>query len=48
MCIRDRVGIEPDIELEYEYLDPEGEVYEETYDNQIQKAIEILEGKLAE
>ena len=42
------VGIEPDIELEYEYLDPEGEVYEETYDNQIQKAIEILEGKLAE
>ena len=42
------VGIEPDIELEYEYLDPEGEVYEEAYDNQIQKAIEILEGKLAE
>ncbi len=42
------VGIEPDIELEYEYLDPEGEAYEETYDNQIQKAIEILEGKLAE
>lgn len=42
------VGIEPDIELEYEYLDPDGEVYEETYDNQIQKAIEVLEGKLAE
>lgn len=36
------VGIEPDIELEYEYLNPEGESYEMQYDNQIQKAIEIL------
>lgn len=36
------VGIEPDIELEYEYLNPEGEVYEMRYDNQIQKAIEVL------
>ena len=36
------VGIEPDIELEYEYLNPEGENYEMQYDNQIQKAIEIL------
>ena len=36
------VGIEPDIELEYEYLDPEGEEYEKQYDNQIQKAIELL------
>jgi len=35
------VGIEPDIELEYEYLNPEGEEYEEKYDNQILKAIEV-------
>lgn len=36
------VGIEPDIELEYEYLDPEGTEYDVQYDNQIQKAIEVL------
>ena len=36
------VGIEPDIELEYEYLDPEGTEYQMQYDNQIQKAIEVL------
>lgn len=36
------VGIEPDIELEYEYLDPDGTEYDMQYDNQIQKAIEIL------
>lgn len=36
------VGIAPDIELEYEYLDPEGEEYEKQYDNQILKAIEVL------
>ncbi|MBQ8280489.1 MAG: S41 family peptidase [Roseburia sp.] len=36
------VGVEPDIELEYEYLDPEGEEYERQYDNQILKAIEVL------
>lgn len=42
------VGIEPDIELEYEYLDPDGEAYERQYDNQIVKAIEVLQEKLAE
>lgn len=36
------VGIEPDIELEYEYLNPEGTEYEIQYDNQLQKAIEVL------
>lgn len=41
------VGIEPDIELEYEYLDPEGEEYERQYDNQILKAIEVLQEELA-
>lgn len=39
------IGIEPDIELEYEYLNPEGEAYEKQYDNQIQKAIELLSGE---
>lgn len=39
------VGIEPDIELEYEYLDPDGEAYDMQYDNQIQKAIEVLSGE---
>ncbi len=36
------VGISPDIELEYEYTGPEDEDYDMQYDNQLQKAIEIL------
>lgn len=40
------VGIEPDIELEYEYLDKDGTSYDEAYDNQIQKAIEVLKDKI--
>lgn len=39
------VGIAPDIELPYEYLDPEGSEYEIQYDNQVQKAIEVLHGE---
>ena len=39
-------GIEPDIELEYEYLDKEAVSYDEAYDNQIQKAIEVLKDKI--
>ena len=35
-------GIEPDIELEYEYLDPDATVYDKMDDNQILKAIEVL------
>lgn len=35
-------GIEPDIELEYEYLDPDATEYDMKDDNQIQKAIEVL------
>ena len=42
------VGIEPDIELEYEYLDKDGDTYDEAYDNQIQKAMEVLNEKLGE
>lgn len=40
------VGIEPDVELEYEYLDPEGVEYERQYDNQILKALEVLNQEL--
>lgn len=40
------VGIEPDVELEYEYLDPDGVEYERQYDNQILKAIEVLSEEL--
>lgn len=36
------VGIEPDVVLEYEYTGPEDGIYEKQYDNQLQKAIEIL------
>ncbi len=42
------VGIAPDIELEYEYLNPDGEEYEMQYDNQVQKAIEVLTEKMGE
>lgn len=36
------VGIAPDIELEYDYTGPEDGAYEMKYDNQLQKAIELL------
>lgn len=35
-------GIAPDIELEYEYLDPDATEYDMMQDNQILKAIEVL------
>ncbi|MCR5143767.1 MAG: S41 family peptidase [Lachnospiraceae bacterium] len=38
----DKVGIEPDIKLEYEYLGDDNQDYDEAYDNQIQKGIEVL------
>lgn len=37
------VGIEPDIELTYDYTGPEDGIYDIQYDNQLQKAIEVLE-----
>lgn len=39
------VGIKPDIELEYEYTGPDKEPYDMQYDNQLQKAVEVLSGK---
>lgn len=40
------VGIEPDVELEYEFTGPKDAAYEIRYDNQLQKAIEIMAGKI--
>ena len=39
------VGIEPDVELGYEYTGDKNADYDKAYDNQIQKAIEILNNK---
>lgn len=36
------VGIEPDIELEYQFMGDENDEYSVDFDNQIQKAIEVL------
>lgn len=38
-------GIEPDIKLEYRFLGKEGEEYDQALDNQIQKALSILNGE---
>lgn len=39
------VGIEPNIELEYNYLNPEDAVYDPMHDNQVQKALEVLQSQ---
>lgn len=36
------VGIDPDVELEYDYSGPSDQPYDMQYDNQLQKAIELL------
>lgn len=36
------VGISPDIELEYQYLNEADETYDPMHDNQVQKALEVL------
>ncbi|MCR5374972.1 MAG: S41 family peptidase [Lachnospiraceae bacterium] len=40
------VGIAPDIELPYEFLGGENDKYDYKYDNQINKAIEVLQDKM--
>lgn len=40
-----KVGIVPDIELEQDYTGPEDEPYDWHFDNQVQKALEILDDK---
>ncbi len=41
-CIQG-IGITPDVELDYEFTGPEDATYSVDYDNQIQKALEILQ-----
>ncbi len=41
------VGIEPDIEIDYEYSGPEDEEYDMQYDSQVQKAIEVMNEELS-
>ena len=41
-------GIEPDISLEYEYTGDPNEAFDYHCDNQVAKAIEVLEGELQE
>lgn len=41
-----KTGIEPDIQLEYDYSGPEDEPYSMEYDNQLQKAVSFLEREI--
>lgn len=43
-CIQD-IGITPDVELEYQFLGGENDTYDYSLDNQIQAALEILQGE---
>ena len=36
------VGIDPDIEIEYEYQGPTDQPYDKQYDNQFLKAVEVI------
>lgn len=45
VCIQGK-GIEPDIELDYEFLGKEGQEYSYNLDNQIQKALEVIKQQL--
>ena len=42
-----KIGVVPDVEVDYEYSGPEGEAYEKQYDSQFLKAVEIMKEKLA-
>lgn len=44
-CIH-KVGITPDVELEYQFLGEETDAYDESKDNQIQKGMEVLHRQL--
>lgn len=43
-CIQD-IGITPDVELEYQFLGGENDTYDYSLDNQIQAALELLQGE---
>lgn len=42
-----KIGVVPDVEVDYEYSGPENEVYDKQYDSQFLKAVEIMKEKLA-
>lgn len=42
------VGISPDIEVDYVYSGPDDGVYDKQYDSQFLKAVEVMEGMLAQ
>lgn len=42
-----KIGVTPDVEVDYEYSGPEDEVYDKQYDSQFLKAVEIMKEKLA-
>ena len=42
-----KIGVTPDVEVDYEYSGPEDEVYDKQYDSQFIKALEIMKEKLA-
>ena len=42
-----KIGVTPDVEVDYEYSGPENENYDKQYDSQFLKAVEIMKEKLA-
>ena len=42
-----KIGVAPDVEVDYNYTGPEEEVYDKQYDSQFLKALEIMKEKLA-
>lgn len=42
-----KIGVVPDVEVDYVYTGPEDEVYDKQYDSQFLKAVEVMKEKLA-
>lgn len=42
-----KIGVVPDVEVDYEYSGPEDENYDKQYDSQFLKAVEVMKEKLA-
>jgi len=43
-----KIGVAPDVEVDYEYTGPEEETYDKQYDSQFLKAVEIMKEKLGQ
>lgn len=43
-----KIGVAPDVEVDYEYTGPEDETYDKQYDSQFLKAVEIMKEKLGQ